>query len=201
MGFTLNFRNKQILNFQTLLDIVSDLRTPQEINIPNPTQICREKHTRKIVTKPTNKKCRLLFDKRIIQEDQTTTVPYGFYWERPSDTDSGSQGDTYQQYKGKLTPTAMLFSPYPDSATSSETTNNTVMDWDEGSTNEQSSTEWSDEDEYSGGLNHQEMNDSIDLFATSESESSGSEHSSEFVNDDDDQDDNDLSFYRRLINE
>ena len=79
------------------------------------------------------------------------------------------------------------------------------MDWDE----EQLSTEpfdISDVNEGTYGITSedQERNVTIDLLNTSdESDSSGSEHSSdiEFMNDDCNDDDGDVSFYRRLMNE
>ena len=233
-GFTLNYRNKQILNFHTLKDIVENIKTPQEVSIKNPSQIHREKQTRKIVTRPTEKTYRLVFDKRIIQDDLRNTIPFGYYWEYDADI---SQSSDSSQYNGKLTPTTMLFSTWPplveeqlsaEYDTEDEQNDIPSMDWDE----EQLSTEYDTEDEqneipsmdwdeeqlstepfdisdvnegtYGITSEDQERNVTIDLLNTSdESDSSGSEHSSdiEFMNDDCNDDDGDVSFYRRLMNE
>ena len=75
-GFTLNHRNSQLINFNTLCDVVtsSDEKT---INIHTPWKIVRDSKTKNVKTRTENKLYRKVYNKRVVIED-FDTVPYGF---------------------------------------------------------------------------------------------------------------------------
>ncbi|XP_035226307.1 uncharacterized protein LOC118198678 [Stegodyphus dumicola] len=77
-GFTLNFRNSQLLNFESVKSLVCSLDPSiTTIEIENPMKICREAKRRKVVNKVEKKLYRVVYDKRVIQSD-LTTLPYGY---------------------------------------------------------------------------------------------------------------------------
>ena len=76
-GFTLNSRNVQKLNFDTIKSLVCSFDTEETIALRNPAKITREPKRRKIVNKEEIKQYRIVYDKRVIQEDWTT-LPYGY---------------------------------------------------------------------------------------------------------------------------
>lgn len=79
-GFTLNFRNSQMLNFESLKSLVCTLHEEEEkkkIPLRNPTKICRDVKKRTVFNKEEVKLYSMVYDKRVVQPD-FTTLPYGF---------------------------------------------------------------------------------------------------------------------------
>ena len=105
-GFSLNYENAQILNFQTVKDMVINpnsstssnakvagdtnkrkrhnedkgcITTPlkKQIVTVNPTAITRDKYSLNIYNTEEKKKYQIIYDKRVLKED-LDTVPYGF---------------------------------------------------------------------------------------------------------------------------
>ena len=75
-GFTLNYRNSQLINFDTLCDVVTN---PEEetINIHTPFKIVRDAKSKNVKTKTENKLYRKVYNKRVVV-DNFDTIPYGF---------------------------------------------------------------------------------------------------------------------------
>lgn len=82
-GFTLNTRGQQILNFNSMKDLVlneilePDLET-RTLTLHNPYKIQREAATRRIKTITQDKQYKLVFDKRVLDLDEYNSYPYGF---------------------------------------------------------------------------------------------------------------------------
>ena len=76
-GFTLNYTNSKLINFDAIRDLVVNGDTAKTIVTTNPSKICRDKNERKIVTRKENKKYRMVYTKRVIQPD-LNTLPYGY---------------------------------------------------------------------------------------------------------------------------
>lgn len=76
-GFTLNFRNSQSLNFESIKRLVCEMDTSTTIPLLNPAKITREAKRRKVINKQERKLYRLVYNKRVIQPD-LTTLPYGY---------------------------------------------------------------------------------------------------------------------------
>ena len=74
-GFTLNFKNSQLINFKTMRDNV--LFDKAVIKSVDEHKIMRNKITRQIFNVRQEKIYRMVYDKRIIQADMTT-LPYGY---------------------------------------------------------------------------------------------------------------------------
>lgn len=80
-GFTLNFRNCQALNFESIRKIVCEMDSSTEdhtcIPLHNPAKICNDAKRRKVINKEETKLYRVVYNKRVIQPD-LTTLPYGY---------------------------------------------------------------------------------------------------------------------------
>ena len=76
-GFTVNWKNYQLIIFDSIKAIVKDCDTEQTIKIVNNNQITRDLNKMKIVNKDLTKKYRMVYDKRILI-DNFHTVPYGY---------------------------------------------------------------------------------------------------------------------------
>lgn len=74
-GFSLTFKNSQLINFQAIKDMV--LHGNEGPTVVNEHKITREVRKRKIVNKVESKKYRLVYTKRVVLPD-LTTVPYGY---------------------------------------------------------------------------------------------------------------------------
>ena len=74
-GFSLTFKNSQLINFKAIKDMV--FHGHGGPTVVNEHKITREVHKRKIVNKVESKKYRLVYTKRVVLPD-LTTVPYGY---------------------------------------------------------------------------------------------------------------------------
>ncbi|XP_071097939.1 uncharacterized protein [Haliotis cracherodii] len=88
-GFTLNYRNQRHLNFDTMIGLILGQRSGKEeeekISLDYPHQIIRKgpRHENALVTRPTRKDYRTVYDKRRVVYDETTglpvdTLPFGY---------------------------------------------------------------------------------------------------------------------------
>jgi hypothetical protein len=91
-GFTLNYKNSLVLNFDSLKHICKYVNTPanmekknKNVKIVDECKITREKWTRRIVNRREVKEYRVVFDKRIVVNQGDDSIPYGYHWS-PSTT-------------------------------------------------------------------------------------------------------------------
>ncbi|CAC5397933.1 unnamed protein product [Mytilus coruscus] len=75
-GFTLNFTNSNIVNFNSVKDMITCNRDMCKA-LTNPTKICRLPNQRKIFSREEKKKYKFTYDKRVILPN-FNTVPYGY---------------------------------------------------------------------------------------------------------------------------
>ncbi|CAL1296137.1 unnamed protein product [Larinioides sclopetarius] len=76
-GFSLNFKNSLILNYETVKELVCSMDKAAVKTVLNPRKIIVEKKKRKLINKEEARKYQLINDKRVIQSD-FSTLPYGF---------------------------------------------------------------------------------------------------------------------------
>ncbi len=76
-GFSLNWKNSNQINFDSICGIVKKLDHEATLQISDDCQITRDLQKLKIVNKDLSKKYRMVYDKRIIIEDYHT-IPYGY---------------------------------------------------------------------------------------------------------------------------
>ena len=76
-GFTLNYTNSQLINFDSVKHIVADPKSGLNITITNPSKICREKRKRIIYNRKEEKTYQMVYTKRR-RVDNYDTVPYGY---------------------------------------------------------------------------------------------------------------------------
>ncbi|XP_071039950.1 uncharacterized protein [Parasteatoda tepidariorum] len=77
-GFSLNARNSAILNFESVKHLVCSLDQDATIPIHNPSKITRQPKKRKVVNVAETKNYRMVYDKRVIDPSDFSTLPYGF---------------------------------------------------------------------------------------------------------------------------
>ncbi|CAC5402776.1 unnamed protein product [Mytilus coruscus] len=75
-GFTLNFTNSNIVNFNSVKDMITCNRDMCKA-LTNPTKICRLPNQRKTFSREEKKKYKFTYDKRVILPN-FNTVPYGY---------------------------------------------------------------------------------------------------------------------------
>ena len=76
-GFTLNYRNSQIINFDSVKELVTVPDGNQSLVTVNPNKICRDKNKFTLLNRCEEKKYRMVYTKRVLQPD-FTTLPYGY---------------------------------------------------------------------------------------------------------------------------
>ena len=86
-GFTLNARGQKILNFNSMKNLILDeilneeeeeQQQPRTLTLHNPHKITRCAATKTIKTVSQNKMYKLVFDKRVIDNDTSRSFPYGY---------------------------------------------------------------------------------------------------------------------------
>ena len=75
-GFSLNYTNSQLLNFESMTKVVLGEQNEQIVTV-NPHKIVRQKLRHKLENRTEAKRYQLVYDKRIILDD-LSTVPYGY---------------------------------------------------------------------------------------------------------------------------
>ena len=76
-GFTLNHANSMKINFDVMKDMVNAPEHIDEVNIVNPTKICRDSRKSVLYNRRQSKKYKIVYTKRTIQPD-LDTLPYGY---------------------------------------------------------------------------------------------------------------------------
>ena len=79
-GFTLNYKNSQVLNFETMKEMVLNLDNRITVKIVNESKISREPHTHRMFNKREEKSYQVVYDKRIIMDEGADTIPFGYHW-------------------------------------------------------------------------------------------------------------------------
>lgn len=180
-GFYLNYQNAQELNMETMRTMVQNMNLNLVITLVNEKKITREPITRRIVNKREEKKYQLVYDKRKIINHGADTLPYGYTWSINDDCLANERDEHPTQ------PSNDLVTLYSDHYTPSENTLGTLFAYD----NESDIPQIDIDD------------NEIDLMATSESDEDDSD---QLTNEDraflvdDEEIDEDLSFYRTLQN-
>ena len=75
-GFTLNYRNKKLLNFKAMKQLL--LANQTGIVLTNDRKITRHKRKRKIYNRCEDKCYGIVYNKRARHEGSYSTLPYGF---------------------------------------------------------------------------------------------------------------------------
>ena len=100
-GFTLNYKNSLVLNFDSLKEIICKYgskpvrarasKNENKLKVVNECKIARERWTRRIVNKREQKEYQVVFDKRIVLGKGEDTIPYGFHWSPSTGTSTISR--------------------------------------------------------------------------------------------------------------
>ncbi|KAL4229096.1 hypothetical protein ACF0H5_012135 [Mactra antiquata] len=76
-GFTLNYTNSQLINFESVKALVTEPNNSTNIVVTNPSKICRDKRKRKLYNREEKKSYQMVYTKRR-RIDHYDTVPYGY---------------------------------------------------------------------------------------------------------------------------
>ena len=80
-GFTLNFKNNQVLNFDSLKEIICKyVDSPISVDSVSECKITGEKWTRRLANKREVKLYQVVYDKRIILDKGADTIPFSYHW-------------------------------------------------------------------------------------------------------------------------
>ena len=72
-----NYKNTQLINFDSVKDIVTAPQSSSNISVTNPSKICRDKRKRKLYNRGEQKVYQMVYTKRR-KVNQFDTEPYGF---------------------------------------------------------------------------------------------------------------------------
>ena len=72
----LSFRASEEMNFESMVDLV-EKQDGSIITVHNPHKITRDKTERMILSQPQYKQYKIVYNKRVIQQD-LDTLPYGY---------------------------------------------------------------------------------------------------------------------------
>ena len=75
-GFTLNYKNSQLINFESVKELVIT-NSKSTIPINNPCKITRNKRKRTLFNSDETKDYRVVYTKRVVQNN-LDTLPYGY---------------------------------------------------------------------------------------------------------------------------
>ena len=77
-GFTLNYKNSQVINYQSVKDLILKKNDPNKpkLKVVNPSKICRDSRSSTLYNRPEVKEYDLVYTKRIVLPD-LDTMPYG----------------------------------------------------------------------------------------------------------------------------
>ena len=190
-GFTLNYKNSLVLNFDTLKEIVCKYGSKNEnkLKIVNECKISREKWTRRIVNKREVKEYQVVFDKRVIVDKGQDSIPYGYHW-------NPSTSFTIHPTVIPPVPHNLLYTLiHPSDAVGQQSTEMNLMEYDNPVIIEQGEMLETDND-----CEPMETERDIDLMDTDDESDNDFESvrdsDIEFMNEDESEEE--LSFYRRF---
>ncbi|XP_035677014.1 uncharacterized protein LOC118416064 [Branchiostoma floridae] len=75
-GFTLNYQNQQLINFDVMKDMIMGVG-PDKVDVVTERKITRDKKEKKVLNKREVKRYRMVYNKRVLQDD-FNTLPYGY---------------------------------------------------------------------------------------------------------------------------
>jgi hypothetical protein len=201
-GFTLNYKNSLVLNFDSLKHICKYVNNPanmekknKNVKIVDECKITREKWTRRIVNRREVKEYRVVFDKRIVVNQGDDSIPYGYHWS-PSTTST-----IYPPFIPSVADNLLYTLIHPSNAVGEQSTRANLRPDDE----DDSMTIENDVDKLGTDDDHKSIQteNNIDLMETDDESDNDfeSERDSdiEFMNDGV-LSDEEHSFYRRLEN-
>jgi hypothetical protein len=76
-GFSLNYTNSHLINFEVIRDMVLQISKKKTVTLTNPSKITRDKNKQRLYNRLENKKYKLVYTKRVVQKD-LDTLPYGY---------------------------------------------------------------------------------------------------------------------------
>jgi len=75
-GFTLNFTNSRLVNFDAVKDLIVN-NTGKSITVTIPSKISRDSRKRKLYNRKEDKEYKIVYTKRVVKQD-FWTYPYGY---------------------------------------------------------------------------------------------------------------------------
>ena len=200
-GFTLNYKNSLVLNFDSLKGIICKYgsepvrvrasKNENKLKVVNESKITRERWTRRIVNKREEKEYQVVFDKRIVLGKGEDTIPYGFRW-------SPSTSSTITPSVIPPVPDSLLYTLIrPSDAVEEKSTGMDLMECDDTINDEMMETDDDDDEpmqiDNTTDIDLMETDDESDIDFESERDSDV-----EFLSNDESEEE--LSFDRRFEN-